>query len=393
MPKLRTEIFVRGLGDFWLLRKLPTLDTAFVDMGHLDKTTVADEWDPKEIRDEAGSLIDVIPTNETARFTVNLKQTSKAMIDVIRNARLQYHAMRYYGKASDQLLFQYFCSEFGKVVPAVGMDFQVGERQLPVGFAALEQKDQAIPIPLYFMWEGANILRIQNLSFFIDPMLTLNQATAYLLDISGWAGHGTLNSDFASIWDVSLTPSPTVCLLFDGVNDKSDHGDILDMDATADWLFEAWVRIPAANGTAQPIMGKRTDNSYASHNKGWTLWRHTDNKIRFSVDDNTNYYNTLTSTSTVLQNVWTHVSVGVDRNGNAQIFINGAADGAAVSIASIGDTSQALSFQLGSVGTVFGNVRLGPVRAYNLGAGNIPTDLGASIFALHYLAEKAKFGL
>jgi hypothetical protein len=100
-----------------------------------------------------------------------------------------------------------------------------------------------------------------------------------------------------------------------------------------------------------------------------------------------------TSAATVLQNTWTHVAISGARSGNAQIYINGVASGAAVSIAGVGNSVQP-SYDLifAMVNSVYYNYILGAARLSLYGASGLPASV-AAIISQNFSAERAIFGV
>ncbi|KAB2967513.1 LamG domain-containing protein [Zoogloea sp.] len=178
-------------------------------------------------------------------------------------------------------------------------------------------------------------------------------------------------------------------LLFDGVNDYADFGDILDDDGVSDVVYEFWMKSIAADGTLQRLFAKKT--SFGASAGIWVC-RSVSNKIEVYIGDGTNSV-AIASTANILQNIWNHVVIAIDRNGTMTIYINGVASGTSTSIAGVASGANALSFFIGrDGGGAMGNYELGAFRVYNFGAGGLPSDI-VSIAARHYTAEKAIFGL
>jgi hypothetical protein len=166
-------------------------------------------------------------------------------------------------------------------------------------------------------------------------------------------------------------------------------GDVLDDDASAEFAIDMWVRIHGADGTQQEIMSKKS--LVSDHSAGFAFYRSTGNKLVFVHSDGDSTV-TLTSAADVLHDVWTHIAVTIDRNGNGQLYVNGAANGSAASVASQITGTNALNYYIGRDGTNFGELDCGMVRHHVYGAGLLPSTI-ATILSNHYTGEKAKFGL
>jgi len=197
---------------------------------------------------------------------------------------------------------------------------------------------------------------------------------------------GTLNSDYAAIWQQG---TPAEFLRFDGTNDELNFGDVLDDDASADFVIECWVRVQGADASLQEIFAKKS--AYGDNTAGYALVRTTGNKIAFKVAGGASNAEVVTSAS-LLQNVWKHVAVTIDRNGNMQTYLNGVADGTPVSVSAIPTAQNALNLYAGRDGTNYGQVDTGDVRVFTFGAGGLPSDIATTLLD-HYNAEKSFYGL
>jgi hypothetical protein len=146
--------------------------------------------------------------------------------------------------------------------------------------------------------------------------------------------------------------------------------------------------VKGADAGLEEILAKKV--LVSTHTAGYALARNASNQILFKLSDGSASASVV-STSTVLQNVWKHVMVFIDRNVNGQIYLNGAADGAAVSVAAVATGTNAGNLCIGRDGTNFGQVDVRGVRFYSFGAGALPLD-AATIALDHYNAEKAQMG-
>lgn len=386
----RKRIIVRGLGLLEVLQVDPTPDTEFADVGYIKSTAFTDEQASEPIVDERGDLADVKVQSQTVTLESQMQQTTKDEVDLIRNADGKIYALRYSGSPQPDR-GEYWCVEQARIVPMQSLTFQPGERNIPLkGYSIFLSDEKGFAVPYYYMNEMAKPMRVKNLHLWTDPILGHNSETAKILDISGFGRHGTLNSDFAAIWQQTTTPKEF--LRFDGVNDQVDFTDInaLDDDGVGDFVIEVWVRIQAANGIKTVILSKKS--SIDTIGAGYAIFRQvTSNLLGFKLDDSLASTAILNSTTT-LQNVWRHFAVSVDRNGNATPYLNGAVDGAATSVAAIASGANALSLFIGRDAVLFGQVDIGAVRIYRFGAGGLPSDI-ATIILNHFDGEKAKFGL
>jgi hypothetical protein len=386
--KYRSRIFAKGLGNFTVLELSPTADTIFRNPGYLDNTALKDLVEVEVVKDENGNVILARENSQEARFLTNLKQTSIEEINLLRNAGGKLYAARYYGLTKDNV-FQYFCIETGSITPGVELPYGKTARMLALNLLCHYLTDtRGFAVPLYHFIQTDGEINVDNLCLWLSPRIGYNALTAKVLDISGFARHGTLTAAFATIWQAAAAPERF--LRFDGASDALSLGDILDDDGTTDFMMEVWAHIPAADGTLQEILGKK--NFVADHSAGFALFRNDDNKVFFRLSDGDETAN-IVSTMTVLQNVWKHIAVAIDRNGNGQIYINGVASGAAVSVAALETAaSNALPFYLGAVnGTEFGQVDISDVRVHRYASG-LPADIATQILS-HYTAERTIHGV
>jgi hypothetical protein len=202
--------------------------------------------------------------------------------------------------------------------------------------------------------------------------------------MSGFAYHGTLTS--TGLWQMSSDPK---FLRFNGTSDAVDLGDNLDDDATGDFCIEGWVRVQAANGAAAGFLTKKT--LITGNTAGFAMYRNTSNQLCFTIGSGSANA-TATSAATLVQNVWAHVAVIVDRGGNAQMYVNGTASGSATSVSSIGTGVNALSLLLGKDGTNFYQVDIGAMRVHRWPTGTMGAN-ATLIPAAHFAAERAYYGI
>jgi len=382
----RERLGARGFGKLMVRELLPT-PGAFVDLGYLDETNLEHLAEMEIITDENGEVINVMEKSSKDSIASNLLQVSADEIDFIRNASGKTHTLRYFGLLNEYQKFQYYCFEQVKIDPSVARRFIQGKQVMPLKATAVKQS-LTYDVPTMYVVEVNAPLSLDYLQLWLSPRRGLNNLTAMVLDVSGFARHGTLTSAFATIWQSAAAPERF--LRFDGTVDALSLGDVLDDDATTDFMIETWAHIPAADGTAQEILGKK--NLFADHSAGFAMRRETDNTISFKISDGDESA-TVASAATLLQNVWKHIAITIDRNGNGKMYINGAASGAAVSVAALETAaSNALPFYLGAInGTELGQVDISDTRAHQYPSG-LPADI-ATVILNHYTAEKTIHGL
>jgi len=383
LGKSRTKIYARGLGKLEVREVEPSSASAFSNAGYLKSTVITDDRQMEDIADETGSIVQSLSKGQAVTGESQLLQTSYDEVNLLQGAVSKIHAVRYSGVTS-QGRFQYFVFPNVRIHSSIALNYAPGERLLPLKFVAIIDKTLAYDQPPYMVTENAAEIRTDSLQLYVDPKFDNTADTAYLLDMSGFQRHGTVSpaGDVATIW------GQADILRFDGTDDKVAFGDVCDFDADDDFLVELWVRVPAADGTEQQILAKKSAAGTAA---GFSLIRNTDNHIVAELADGTDHPE-ITGGTDALQNVWKHIALAGDRDGNAQLYMNGAVDGTAVDISAVGDMTNALELELGKLSTGYGQVDVGAFRIYNFGASGLPSDI-ATIVDRHYDAEKSNYGL
>lgn len=384
--KDRLRFSNKGLGNLEVREVSPTSDAAYQNLGFLSETVLSDVSEMEDIADETGSMQNTLERTRAARMKTNLMQVSIDEMNYINNSANKYHSIRYSGLMNEGI-FQFFSFEQGRIIRNLARQFTNQKQTIPFEFLALKQEPTTFTTPEYHMAEAKGRIRTEHLQLWINPrwLGTPERLSDRVFDISGFARHGSLNSDYASIW---TTGTPESLLAFDGVNDILSFGDILDDDGSSDLMVELWVKILGADGTTQRLMSKKESTTATS--KGFQIYRHTNNEVVFGIaDGTTSVINNMPST--LLQNTWCHVAFTMDRNGNLVGYKNGVA-GSGVSVAAVGSGANAIPLKIASLDTAFANIQTGGMRIYNFGAGGLPSNI-ATIVANHYSAEKSYYGL
>lgn len=386
LGKDRSRIHVRGLGNMEIMLKEPTVDTEASNVGLLKSVDLSFIPNMEEIVGDNGDLQDWLMRSIKHTMTFNLSQSSKDEFDLVMNAGGKVYGARYAGLVSESGRFQYFSADALKLAPGVNAAFQPGHRVLPVNGMALKP-DNTFSTPPVYVVESLAELRTQNLHLFVATRNGHISGTVNLLDLSGWGRHGVISSAYATIWQ---SAGGLTFIRLDGANDSVNFGNVCNIGATDDFVIEAWVRVQGANATLQRIASKKSTT--ASGTAGWMLQRSTGNVLQLLVSNGTTQY-TISNTTTSLQNVWRHALIAVPKGGNAQAYLNGAADGSTVAIASSNDQTNSVNLYLGQDASANkGQVDIQGLRVYNFGLAGMPTDI-ATIAANHYAGEKGYHGL
>jgi len=154
-------------------------------------------------------------------------------------------------------------------------------------------------------------------------------------------------------------------LYFDGTDDYADCGapSVLDFGSATDFSIEFWLKTNYDATQYRGLVSKRPDYGTSD---GFAVGMTATEKINFYIADGTNYVDVSSDTS-VKDDTWHQVVVTADRDGNAQHYLDGATDGTATSITSVGDITSADNLIIGALTSTGrfcqGNVAL--LRIYN----------------------------
>jgi len=372
-----------------MAREVEPSSGAFSDLGYLQDCSIADIQEMEEVHNDKCELIQSLRTSRRAGAEANLMQVSKEEIDFLAGCVDKIHSVRY-GGLTDTNVFQYFCWDSVRITPEVKLLYAVGKRLLPIKFVALKQSSLAYDVPLYYLVQLDREMSTSNLHLYVPFYDGKNYLTAYGLDYSGYGRHGVVSADYATMWQLS---GSLYFMRFDGTDDNVSFGDILDDDGTSDYVIEGWVRVMGADLGQEEILCKK--DTISDNSAGYAIYRSSANKLVFKLSSGVASVSVTSSTS-ILQNVWTHVAVAVDRNGNASTYINGVVDGTLAAVSALATGTNAFNLYLAreskATAGLFGQVDIGMMRIYQYAAGGLPSDITA-ILLNHYNGEKAKFGL
>ena len=386
LQKNRQRIFVNGLGKLSLVELEPSVGTSFLDAGYLQGSALVREVMQDDIQSEDGYIVDSLTHSEQCQISTNLLQSSIDELNLIKDSASKVYAVRYDGCLNrEKTYYQYFCMEQARLIANLQKDFSVGIKPLPMMCKSIKKADLSYDVPLLYLIEARGELSVDKCNMWLDARSGLNTGTLYMLDHSGFARHGLLNA--TTLWTAGTTPERFI--RFDGTDDYITLGDILDDDGTADFAIEFWFRCTGADDSLQEIISKRAGSTDEA---GYHVIRTAANKIEFEIGDGSAPTATVTSTSSVLHEVWTHVFISVDRNGNAQIYINGAADGAAVDVSGVTSGTNAVAYYIARFASGYGEIDMAVLRHHIYGAGGLPTTI-AAIALNHYNAEHEYYGL
>lgn len=383
----RSRIFVKGLGSFQLRETDPSAATEFSDVGALRDMTINDVYEMIDVVSDGGRLLNYLPQSQKVSGVVNLWQTTKDEIDVPRNAEQKLYAIRYGGMASSTT-FQMWSFPECRLSPGVSLEYKPGERVLPISFAALNQAELGYDLDESYLVERPGEMRMSNLHLWVDARNNVKPETQYVIDVSGFERHGTTmpTADATTIW---VTAADPYYFLLNGSTQYLTFGDVLDDDATSDWLIEAWVYF---SGDATADRNAISKKSATGNSAGWRVYRTSTNRYAaFEHGDGDSAVVATGPAVAISDSTWALISVAIDRNGNVTVYRNGTA-GTPVSIASQTTGLNAVDLYVGRIGSTYTAMRAGGIRLYNFGAGGLPSDV-ATIITNHYNAEKAYYGL
>ena len=383
----RTRFWPHGLGTVELRQVSPTPDVDHTDIGYIDESTIEDLYEIEKRFDETGSMTNVLEKSRAVAVRTKLLQVGIDEMNLIKNSKGMKFSLRYRGVSKETGRFQY--NAFDQVVlnRSLAREFKTGPQSIPLEAFAIDLSDViGIADPVGYVYESAGQIRTAGLQLWLDARLGYGNTTAKALEISGFARHGTLNNP-VNIWQVGGTPS--MFLRLNGSTDEVNFGNILDDDNSGDFIIEVWFAPKGSNGVQEELLVKKS--LVSDNTAGWAVYRTSGNLMAFRIGSGAGSA-VATTSGTVLQNTNKHFAVTVDRNGNAQTYLNGAADGSPVSVAAIGTGSNALNVFLGHDGTNYGQYDVTVLRIYRYLTGGLPAD-AATMIANHYNAERAYFGL
>ena len=126
---------------------------------------------------------------------------------------------------------------------------------------------------------------------------------------------------------------------FNGINDYIDCGNDESLDLDDDFTVMAWVK----TSNAGFILHKKNSNSPY---QGISFYV-SSNVLRSRITDTgpTNYDNT--GSGTVTDDKWHHVALVADKGGNAQLYVDGQANGSSTDLSSMGDIVNTVNLEIG----------------------------------------------
>ncbi|WFB35168.1 glycosyl hydrolase family 28-related protein [Kiritimatiellota bacterium B12222] len=135
---------------------------------------------------------------------------------------------------------------------------------------------------------------------------------------------------------------------FDGVNDYVNCGDdsSLNFGSASDFSLGFQAQVWSTSFTYATLMGKKMTR--AVNRAGYHV-RLENHKLVFAVSDGVNQVQAV-SAMDVDDGLWREYTLLADRNGDMAIYIDGVQNGAAVSMASLGNIDTSEDFCLGTIG-------------------------------------------
>ena len=385
LGKYADRVFVRGPGNLQLLEKSPSAGTEFVHAGWLKSSEIDQSSEMVDHIVEQGFSVGWDEKTRTVLFSTILMQSGIDEINLPKLASGKVYGARYFGEVVRGGPFQYFIFDRLQLKPGVVIPFGKGERGIPITARASKDGSLAFDVPEWTALQTAGEIAIDNLHLWLEPRIGLNSGSDRLLDVSGWSRHGQFSADYSSIWQTGTTPERF--LRFDGANDQLNLGNILNDDASGDFVIVLWLKFPTG-GAQEEILCKKS--LVGDNTAGWALHKTASNTIAFKLASGSANA-TATSTGTVLT-AWKQAAVTVDRNGNIQVYLDGVASGSPATVSAIGTGTNAGNLYLGRDGTNFGQFDGGGLKVYRYLAGGLPSNI-ASLIAAQYAAERAFFNV
>jgi gliding motility-associated-like protein len=153
-------------------------------------------------------------------------------------------------------------------------------------------------------------------------------------------------------------------LSFNGYQDISvPSSSQLDFSGSStNFTLESWVKINSGASSINSIVGKKITNlNTAGYTFFINTWGTSDRKLVLEY-----YGGSVSSTSTVPSDTWTHVAISVS-NGNATFYINGTAAGGGGAINPTANSNVAMRIgSFGDYGNFYFNGGLADVRVWNV---------------------------
>lgn len=389
LAKDRGRIVARGGGNLQILQRLPTLWPDFLSAGYLQSTNVAQDSTMVEAMPETGALAEYLEQSRVVRLSSMLMQSSIDEVNLLKGiGQPQLLSARYFGEVQKGGLWQLHTLPVCRLKVGGALDVgKPGLRLIPIALTALKDDTLAYDQPEWITVETQGLMEMNGLGLWVDPRHGYNALAAALLDVSGWNRHGTISANYATMWNAGTTP--LYFLRFNGSADSVDFGNVLNDDGSGDFCIEMWLRVQIANGSAAYCLSKKA--AATATGAGFYVQRTAGNVITFNIADGANQANASTTT-TVLQNVWKHFAVTVDRNGNAQCYLNGAADGSTAAVSGVSTGTNSASLLAAKIATTYGQIDIGAVRLYRWAAGTLPGS-AATMISNHFTAERNYYGV
>ncbi len=162
-------------------------------------------------------------------------------------------------------------------------------------------------------------------------------------DGSGSENEGTLvNMDNTNLVEGIIRNG----LEFEGPNEyvRISNNPKLNFGTSDDFTVEAWIKT-SSSVTHQIVYQK---GASAADQPGYRFKVYNNGKLLVQIGDGTII--NIWSENTVIDGKWHHIAFTADRDGDAQIYIDGVPDGNPVSIASLGDIDIAADSLIGYAG-------------------------------------------
>lgn len=171
--------------------------------------------------------------------------------------------------------------------------------------------------------------------------LRMSEGTGTVVhDVSGYGNDGAFGAGAAApSWADGRTGFGK-CLSFDGGDDYLRMADdtSFDFETTTDFSIFCWIKAGEAGTTEYLLVSDYGAPGY------WTLWIWSTNVLRFTSSDG---HDSCVGTVNICDGEWHHVGVVCDRDGDAQLYVDGIADGAGQAMAG-GDVTTNTWIRLGS---------------------------------------------
>ncbi len=150
-------------------------------------------------------------------------------------------------------------------------------------------------------------------------------------------------------------------MLFDGVSNEVEVTNPFNFGASTDFSISFWLLATDVTQQDKFILRKK------SGSEGMRIFFTANDSMLFNMYDGSNEVNPTSANNSLTDNTLHHCCISVDRNGNAQWYINGIASGSAVNVSAVGNINNTTNLFIGSQnGTAYFDGLLDDLAVFNV---------------------------